>query len=398
MSKPSIPLKVLIPVLAMLSAFAPVATDMYLPGLSLMTEVFQTTTGRVQATISVFFLGLAIGQSIYGPLIDRFGRKPPLLVGVGLYVLASLACMWVTDIGWFIAMRFLQAVGGAAGMLIGRAIINDLFDRTETARVLSLMMMVIILAPILAPIAGGWLVVNVSWQSIFAVMLVFGVVCLLLVVFLIPETLPPGHRQELGFGRVVHTYAQLLTRPAFAIPALCGALAQSCMFAYITGSEFVFTQLYGLSAQQYGWLFALNAAGIIVATNGNRFSLKRWPIERIFTAALVANAVFAAALVLLVGSPSLWWFVLPLWLLIGTLGFIGANAAAIAMGASGRTAGSGSGLIGVMQFGVAFAVSGTVAATQNGTAYPMALTMLVCSTAACALWFGTRRRMATVSG
>lgn len=386
----AVPLRILIPVLAMISAFAPIATDMYLPGLSHMTGVFQTTTGHVQATISVFFLGLAVGQAIYGPLVDRYGRKPLLLTGIGIYVAASLGCMLVERIEWFIALRFMQAIGGSAGMMIGRAIITDLFDRTETARVLSLMMMVVILAPILAPIAGGWMVPNLGWRSIFAFTLIFGLVCWALVAWLIPETLAPENRQPLSFGNTLSTYLHLLRNPHFIIPAISGSLIHGSMFANITGSEFVFTQLFGLSEQQYGWMFAFNALGIILATNGNRFSLKRWPIERIFGTALAANLLFGLALVALAGTARLWVFIIPMWLLIATLGFVGANSTAIAMSATGRHAGSGSGLVGVMQFGLAFLVSSAVAATQNGTAYPMAITMLLCGLAGCTLWFGIR--------
>lgn len=392
MQRPVPSLKILIPILAMLSAFAPVATDMYLPGMSIMAQALQTTPGMMQASIAVFFLGIAIGQSIYGPLIDHFGRKPLLLLGIGVYALASLGCIFVTQIEWFLALRFLQAIGGSAGMLIGRAIINDLFDRTETARVFSLLLMITILAPILAPIGGGWLVYHVSWQSIFWFMLFFSLACLGLVSWQIPETLTPQKRQPLSFGNTFRVYAALLHNPRFMIPALSGALVQGCIFAFITGSEFVFTQLFGLTAQQYSWLFALGASSVILSNSANRMALKRWPVEKVFAAGLLVNAAFGLCLLLAATSGKLWLFAVPLWLVIATLGFVGANGMAMSMAASGTNAGSGSGLIGVLQFAMAFAVSSLVAASQNGTIYPLALAMCLCGLSGCLLWFTQRHK------
>lgn len=391
-TKPAIVIRGLIPILAMLSAFSPIAIDMYLPGMSHMAEMFQTTPGHIQATVTAFFLGLAIGQAIYGPLIDRFGRKPVLLIGIAIYMLASFACIWVTDIETFIALRFLQAIGGSSGMMIGRAIVNDLYDRTETARIFSLLMMIVILAPIAAPVTGGWMLVHFGWQSIFLLMLLFAGLCAVLVFFLVPETLNPANRQPLSFSQTFATYASLLTNRRFVIPALAGALVQSCLFAYITGSEFVFTQIFRLSEQQFSLLFAVNAMGVIVGNFGNRYLLKKWPVDKILGAALLLNVVAGAALLLLVQAQSLLLLCIPLWLMIASLGFISANAAAIAMGASGKNAGSGSGLIGVMQFGVAFVVSGAVALSQNGTAYPMTLAMALCGMAASVLWYLCRPR------
>ncbi|RMX06475.1 Bcr/CflA family drug resistance efflux transporter [Corticibacter populi] len=387
-----VPFGVLVTVLAILTAFAPFATDMYLPGMSLMEGAFQTTPGRMQATVSVFFLGLAIGQVIYGPLSDRFGRKPPLLAGTVIYTLAALACAWASSVEMFIALRLLQALGGAAGMLIVRAIISDLFDRTETARVLSLMMMVMMLAPIIAPLAGGWLMVHLGWQSIFWFMFGYGLLCVALALWCVPESLPPARRQPLGFASTFEAYRSLLGQAAFVVPALAAGLAMASMFAYITGSEFVFIQLHGLTPQQYSALFAFNAFGIILANLINRRCLLRWPVERIMGMALAAHGALGLVLLAVVGTAApLMVFVPALWLFILTLGFIGANGAAVAMGATGRHGGSGSGLIGLMQFSLAFIVSSTVAATQNGTAYPMVLAIMVCALVACGVWFAARR-------
>ncbi len=385
------PVGAIVLILGLLGAFAPLATDMYLPSFHLMAEHFGVAEGSIEATLSVFFLGLAVGQAIYGPLIDRYGRRGPLLAGIGVYILATVFCLLTADIGSFSAFRFLQAIGGCAGMVIGRAIVSDLFDTRESARALSLLMIVGTMGPILAPILGGIIVTYAAWQAIFVVMLAFGFLCIGLVWFFIPETLPPDKRRigsPLGFLR---TWAGLMTHPGFIVPAVVGGLAQACMFAFITGSPFVFINLHGASAQAYGFLFALIACALIVSAQLNRMALRRSTPEFLLGAALATNAIAGIATVAVVPANSLVALLVPLWVAIGTLGFIGANAAATAMAASASHFGSASSLIGVLQFGCAFVVSGLVAATQNGTAYPMTVAIAVCGISATTLWFAGGR-------
>lgn len=392
---PAIPVGRLVIILGMLAAFAPLATDMYLPAFAQMGASFGCGHGGIEKTLSIFFLGLAVGQAIYGPLIDRFGRRLPLLIGVGIFVLASLACLVTTDLALFTGWRLLQAMGGCAGMIVGRAVISDLFDQREGARVLSLMMMVLTLAPIVSPLLGGLILTVAGWRTIFWVMLAFGLLCAALVWFGLPETLSVERRQPISLRSIWQGYFALVTQRSFIIPALVGGLAQACMFAFITGSPFVFMTLHGASEQQYGWLFALNALGLIVSAHGNRVGLRRCSPATLLGLALAANVLGGLALVALAGSKSLTLLLIPLWLSIASLGFIGANSAAIAMAASGKRAGSGSGLVGVLQFTCAFLVSSLVAATQNGTAYPMAVAIAACGSAATLLWFAVGRHQRT---
>lgn len=382
----------IIPVLGMLAAFAPMTTDMYLPGFHQMEAWFGVPVGGVEITLSVFFLGLAIGQAFYGPLIDRVGRRGPLLAGIGLYLAATVACLLVDDIGVFTALRFLQAIGGCAGMVIGRAIIRDLFDARESARALSLLMVVMTLAPILAPVLGGFLVSHGPWQLVFWAMLAFGVLSGALVWWLIPETLPVERRQTHGLAGILRIWHGLVTDRRFIVPALVGGLAQACLFAFITGSPFVFMTLHGAGAQAYGGLFALIAAALIVGANLNVRALRHLPPERLLGLALGLNAVAGLATVAAAGTGSLVALLVPLWFAIGSLGFITANAAAVALSATGGNAGSGSSLIGMLQFGCAFLVSSLVAASQNGTAFPMTLAIAISGTLALLVWTGFGRR------
>lgn len=388
MRQKHLPFAALVITLAALTAFGPVATDMYLPGMSEMASHFGSSAGYIQSTISLFVLGLAFGQLIYGPLSDRFGRRMPLLAGVAIFTVASLGCALATGVQWLIVLRFAQAVGAAAGMLIVRAIVNDLFERTEVARVLSLMMMVMMVAPIVAPLLGGWMLLAWGWQSIFWFMVCYGLVCAALVLFVVPESLPAHRRQPLSFGGMFATYRQLIVRRGFIVPALCCGLASGTLFAYITGSEFVFTQLYGLSVRQYSTLFACNAGALVLSNFMNRRLLLRWRVDQVFSTALLLQAGCASLLVVAVALElPMAFFIVALWLVVGCMGLIGANGAAIAMGAAGQHGGSASGLLGVTQFGIASMVSAAVAATQNGTAYPLALTIGACAITARTLWW-----------
>lgn len=380
-------------ILGLLCAFPPLATDMYLPAFPQMAQAFGAGGGGIEATLSVFFIGLAVGQAIYGPLIDRYGRRTPLLIGIAIYVLSSLLCLLTTRIELFVGLRFLQAVGGCAGMIVGRAIVSDLFNERESARVLSLMMVVMTLAPIVAPVLGGQILAIAGWRMIFLVMLAFGLIGALLVWFGLPESLPPGQRRTGGLAGMLGAYRSLLTARAFVAPTVVGGLAQACMFAFITGSPFVFIGLYGVGEQAYGYLFGAIAAGLIVAAQCNRIALKRWSPSALLGAALVLNVSAGVALLAFAERGGLAALLVPLWFAIASLGFIGANATTVAMAASGGRLGSASALIGVLQFGCAFIVSSLVAAAQNGTAYPMRLAIAGSGLSAGLVWllFGGMR-------
>jgi DHA1 family bicyclomycin/chloramphenicol resistance-like MFS transporter len=376
-----------IAILGMLTAFAPLATDMYLPAFDLMAHSFGISEGGVEITLSIFFLGLAIGQAIYGPLIDRFGRRAPLFFGIGLYLATTLLCLLVREIRVFTVLRFLQAVGGSAGMIVGRAIVSDLFDAQETARAMSLLTVAMMLAPIAAPILGGIILVHFGWEMIFVFMLAYALLCAVLVWLFIPETFPIERRSRHTFMGAMGAWRKLLARRDFLLSAIVNGSAQASIFAFITGSPFVFINLHGAGAQAYGWLFGLITVGVIAFAEINRFALRHRTPRRLLGLGISLSAAAAVCLVLVVSTRSFPGLLLSLWFAIGPLGLIGANSTAIAMKATGRHAGTGSSLIGVLQFGGAFVVSSLVAGTQNSTAYPMTLAILSCSLVAALFWF-----------
>ncbi|MFL9814526.1 Bcr/CflA family multidrug efflux MFS transporter [Stutzerimonas sp. VN223-3] len=383
-------------ILGALSAFGPLAIDFYLPAFPAMARDFATDAEHVQLSLAAYFIGLAFGQLVYGPLADRYGRRWPLLVGVTLFTLASLACSFAPTLDWLIAARFVQALGGCAGIVVTRAVVRDSCDPVQAAKVFSQLMLVMGLAPILAPLAGGLLNNAFGWQSIFISLTVFSAVCGLAVALWLPETLPadaPKHHLGGTLGR----YIELFRDREFIAFALCGGVAMAGMFAYIAGSPFVFIELYGVPAEHYGWLFGSNAAGFILVSQINaRLVRLRGPGFWLRRFVWFYSACGAVLLVVALSEPdALWPLLIPLFMGLATLGSILPNVTACAMARQGQQAGMASALMGSLQFGIAAAASAAVGALHNGTAVPMAFVISVCAlVAACLAWY-TGQQMAS---
>ncbi|WP_350615964.1 multidrug effflux MFS transporter [Pseudomonas sp. HY7a-MNA-CIBAN-0227] len=379
-------------ILASLSAFAPLAIDFYLPGFPAMAAAFGTDEKHIQLTLAVYFIGLAIGQLAYGPVADRFGRRIPLLTGVSLFTVASLACAYAPSLEWLIGARFVQALGGCAGMVISRAVVSDKCDAVGSAKVFSQLMLVVGLAPILAPMLGGVMVSLYGWQSIFLALTVFSVMAAVAVAVGLPESLPANQPRQPLSG-ALRQYGRLLADRVFLGYALTGGIAIAGMFAYIAGSPFVFIKLYGVPAEHYGWLFGTNAAGFILVAQVNaRLLSKRGP------AFLLTRAVWvylAAGLVLLAVSAlhteALWPLLVPLFICIASLGCILPNTSACAMNGQGARAGSASALLGCIQFGVAAGAASLVGLLHDGSSMPMAIVISVCGVLAVTVAMTTRR-------
>lgn len=383
-------------ILGALSAFGPLAIDFYLPAFPAMAQAFATDEKHVQATLAAYFLGLSIGQLAYGPVADRFGRRKPLLFGVALFTLASLACAYAPNLDTLIVARFVQALGGCAGMVLSRAIVSDKCDPVASAKVFSQLMLVMGLAPILAPMLGGVLVNVAGWQSIFLALSLFSAASLLAVSLGLPESLPASMPRQPLSG-ALRQYLRLLADRVFIGHALTGGIAIAGMFAYIAGSPFVFIKLYGVPAEHYGWLFGTNAAGFILVAQVNaRLLAKRGP------AFLLVRAVWlylAAGLVLLgvaaLRPTQLWPLLVPLFVCIASLGCIIPNASACAMSGQGARAGSASALMGCLQFSVAAGAASLVGVLHDGSAVPMTLVISLCGALVVSVALLTRRLQTT---
>jgi len=370
-----VPARTLIPVLGALTAFGPASIDMYLPSLPGIAADFGVGPERIQATLGTFFAGLAAGMLLYGPLSDRLGRRPLLGAGMIIYVVASVGCALAGSVEALSLWRFVQALGGGAAMVLTRAVIRDCFETDEGARVLSLMMLVIAIAPLLAPSLGAVLLVELGWRSIFWGLALFGTVCLGAVWWLVPETLPPERRYFAGPLEVLATYAQFLRQRRSLGYLLTGGAAFCGLMAYISGSPFAYITYFGVAPRHYGLLFGLAVVGIMVGNLVNSRMVVPLGHRRLlaFGAGLagLAGAALLAETLFPFGHLAL--LVAPLVLYVGSLSLTGTNAVTGLMALHPRQAGSASALFGAAQFGLGAFANVCVGWLGDGTPRGMCL-------------------------
>ncbi|HEY8563038.1 MAG TPA: Bcr/CflA family multidrug efflux MFS transporter [Pyrinomonadaceae bacterium] len=375
------PLALLIVILAGLTAFAPLSIDMYLPSFPQIAADFGVPVARVELSLATFFVGLAFGQLLYGTATDRFGRKKPLYVGLTIYFVSSVLCAFAPNVESLIVFRFFQALGACGGIVIARATVRDLFDHRESARVFSLLMLVMGVAPILAPLLGGYVALYFGWHAIFGVVSLVSAVCLAAVYRFLPETKEPNPHIRLGEAFAI--YLGVLKDRRFLAFTLAGGLAQAGMFAYITGSPFVFIELFGVPAEKYGWIFGSNAVGMIAVSQVNGRLVSRYNPTRILRACLFVTAAFGLLLIAAgVLNFGFWGVLIPIFLYIASLGMIFPNATAGALSEQTENAGSASALIGSLQYTLAAIASSLVSHFSNGTTLPMTALVGVCGVAA----------------
>jgi DHA1 family bicyclomycin/chloramphenicol resistance-like MFS transporter len=374
----------LIVLLGSLTAIAPLSIDMYLPALPQLTTDLSTTAVRTQLTLTACVAGLAAGQVIAGPLSDTFGRRRPLIVGLALYSVASLLCALAPTVEVLIGLRLVQGATGAAGLVIGRAIVRDRYDGVAAARFYALLMLVSGLAPILAPVMGGQLLRVVPWPGVFVALGAIGAALVVVALLWLRETLPAEARAKGGVRATLRTFRTLLADRVFVGYCLAIGLSFGAMFTYISGSPFVLQDLYGLSPQAYSVVFGANAVGLVAAGQiGGRLA-GRVRLRRLLTAglavAVLGGALFLAAVLTGTGLP----LVLPaLFLVAAAQGIILPQITALALsGRPPRIAGSASALLGVTQFALGGAAAPLAGLGGSGTAVPMAIAIAALTVAA----------------
>ena len=380
----------LIFILAFMSAVAPLSTDMYLPALAHVQEAFATSEFFTQLSLASFFIAFALGQLIYGPLSDFFGRKKPLIIGIALFMSASLGCVMVDNVAHFIALRFLEALGGCAGVVIARAIVNDLFELHEAAAVFALMMVVSSLAPMLSPTFGGFLLQLFSWESIFISLFLLGIALLLFVIFTLKESHKP-HKESFDFKAITSRYKDVLKDRPFIIYTLSSGFAMGAMFAYITGSSFVFIKYFGLHEQVYALVFGANSLGFMILSIINA-RLVFWCQPR--TLLGLGLALMCAFSLLLMFFDSFWLFEGALFCAIACLGLIAPNAVTLAMSRFKEHSGTASAMLGTTQFALAGIISFGVGAYGANTPWQLGLVIFACSALAAGFFFAFIKKSA----
>jgi MFS transporter, DHA1 family, multidrug resistance protein len=354
-------------VLGALVALGPLTIDMYLPALPKIADELSVSSSIAQLTLTGTLAGLALGQLIVGPLSDSLGRRRPLMVGIVLHMLASVLCVLAPNITVLGLARGLQGMGAAAAMVVAIAVVGDLFDESAAATVMSRLMLVLGVAPVLAPSLGAAVLLQASWHWIFAALVVLAGALLLLAVRALPETLSTADRRPLQVRGIVTTYRSLLRDVRFVILVLVAALGMSGLFAYISGASFVLQGRYGLDQQAFALLFGAGAVALIGATQFNVVLLRRFSPQSIMRAALVAaslaGAVFVGVSIAQVGG--LLGFVLPVWAILAAMGLVIPNAPAVALSRHHEASGTAAALLGAAQFGLGAAVAPLVGILGN---------------------------------
>ena len=389
----------LVLVLGSLSAIGPLTIDTYLPALPEITTELAATTAQAQATLTGLLVGLGLGQLLAGPLSDAYGRRKPLLVGLIGHAVMSTLCVFAPTITVLTVFRSLQGLAGAAVAVVAMAVVRDLFTGLRAAQLLSRLILVLGIAPILAPSLGGALLTVTSWQGIFATLAVVAVLLFVVAYRGLPETLPPERRLPPHLSASVRAYAGLFRDGLFIVMVFVAGLMFATMFTYIAGSPFILQELYGLSPQQFGLAFGANAVGLIAMTQVNPLLVRRFGPVRVLTVAVLV--AFGAALALLgtavTGFGGLLGFMVPLWFVISAAGLSFPNAPAIALNRHGEAAGTAAAMLGSAQFVIGGSIAPIVGALENGTAVPMAAVIVGTTAVAGALMLLARRRLSAVS-
>lgn len=373
--------------LAALSAFAPLAIDLYLPSLAAISAELQAPSGRVQQTVTVFLAGFALGMLFYGPLSDRYGRRRIIFAGTTVFVVASAACMLAQNIEQLLVFRLIQAFGGGAAAVISRAVVRDLFGETDSARVMAMIAMVTSLAPMVAPLLGAYILELGSWRYEFLALALFGLTCTVATYLLLPETLGQGRSQS-SIAQAFQGYSIVLKQTNARMLILAGGGHFAAMFAYITGTPFVYIEFFGLSEKTYALLFGSNILTLIAFG----FVSTRM-VKRTGTTLLIQSGAALGLLGALLVLASAWnggsqpWnlalMVIGFWLCVGSLGFVAPNTTAQLLGKHPNNAGAASALYGCAQFGLGGLASWAVSLVHDNTALPMAGTVLAFAGLAC---------------
>jgi DHA1 family bicyclomycin/chloramphenicol resistance-like MFS transporter len=364
----------LILILGTLTALGPFSIDMYLPGFPAIAKDLRTTIAEVSLSLSSFFIGISAGQLLYGPLLDRFGRKKPLYVGLVVYLLSSIACAFATTIEALVLLRFVQAIGSCAAAVASVAMVRDLFPVQDSAKVFSLLMLVVGVSPMVAPTVGGYVTAGFGWQTVFLILAGMAAVIILAVYFGLPESSQPDKNYSLKPKPILTNFFKVLRVPQFYTYAFTGAVSFSGLLAYVSGSPLLFMEIFKVSEKQYGWIFAFLSVGLIGASQVNSILLKKYRSEQIIFIALICQSI--TALLLVTGTVLGWLGLFEtigfIFIFLCCLGFTFPNSSALSMSPFSKNAGSASALMGASQMGFGALATVLLSLFEAQSAVPMA--------------------------
>ena len=370
-----------------LSTISPFAIDMYLPAFPEVAAALHTSTAKISLTLASYFAGLAAGQLVYGPLLDRFGRKPPLAAGLILFSLASLLCLRVHSLEWLVILRFVQALGGCAAQVAAMAMVRDFFPVRETARIISLLILILGVSPLLAPTVGGLVATHWGWQWVFILLAVVSLATLLIACWYLPPGCPPDPKVALDLGSIGRNFGTVLSEPQFSTYAISGAFAFSGLLVYVASSPIIFLEVYHVDAHTFGLIFAGLAVGFIGSNQINVLLLRKFTSEQIFRTALLVECPIAV--LFLVGTHFGWFglgmTLVLLFISLSSLGLAYPNAAALALSPFDHNIGSASAMLGFLQVGVSGLASASIGIFDSHSLLPVTLVLAVTSLIALAI-------------
>ena len=379
--------------LGTLAAMGPLSIDMYLPSFPTIVGAFDTTASFVQVSLTACLLGIGFGQLILGPMSDVHGRKKPLLIGLGLYFVASILCVFAPSIGFFIAARFLQGFAAAAGIVISRAIVRDAYSGRELTKFFALLMLVNNLAPILAPVLGGGIIAFTDWTGVFAVLSAIGLLLFAIVLWRMDETLPVEKRMPSNLAQTLRSFLSLLKNRQFMGFALAQGFIMAGIFAYVAGTPFVYQNIYGVSPQTFSLLFGMNGLGLIIGTQvvgrlTGVVSEKKF-LEAGLVMSLTSGVLLLAAVLL---NGPLITIVVPIFFFVASIGVISTSSFSLAMESQGHIAGSASALLGLLPFILGSITAPLVGVAGEETAIPMGVIIFSASLIAVLAYVGLARK------
>ncbi|QSB25138.1 multidrug effflux MFS transporter [Flavobacterium sp. CLA17] len=367
----------LILILGSLTALGPFSIDMYLPGFSGIAKDLNTSVAKVSMSLSSYFIGISAGQLLYGPLLDRFGRKKPLFIGLMVYILASLGCVYVTNIDSFILLRFVQAVGSCAATVASVAMVRDLFPVKDIPKVFSLLMLVLGLSPMLAPTIGGYVTEDYGWHMVFLILMFMGIGILIASQIGLPNSYKPDTSISLKPKPIISNFIKVLKEPQFYTYAFTGSIAFSGLFTYVAASPIIFMDIYHVDAKTYGWIFAFMSISFIGSSQLNSLLLKKFSSEQMIFSALIVQSVITIIFLILSLNNLLGLYetIGMLFLFLACLGISNPNTAGLTMAPFAKNAGSASALMGAIQLGLGALASFAVGIFVKDSVAPMVVIM-----------------------
>nr|AIA19157.1 drug resistance transporter, Bcr/CflA subfamily [uncultured bacterium] len=365
--------------LGALVTITPFSIDMYLPAFSQMAKDFGTTPAKISLSVTSYFIGMAIGQMIYGPLLDRYGRKKPLYYGLGIYLLTSVGCLLSGSVNMLIALRFLQALGGCVAWVAAMAMVRDFFSNEDMPKVLSLLILLIGSSPLLAPTVGGFITDSLGWQWVFIVLICMVVVDMIVTALFLPQKYQPDPSVSLKMKPMLATFYSILKHPQFAVYTWSGAFGFASMFIYVAGSPVIFMEIFHVSPKLYGGIFALLSVGFIGSGQVNILLLKKYTSAQIYRVAIYVQVLTSA--IFLYGTLQGWYglvaTIVLFFIILSCLGFMYPNSNALALAPFKKNAGSASALIGCLQIGLAGLASGSVGLFNAKNSTPIVVMLFV---------------------